>query len=50
MGAAQDATIRPDPSSAYGGAKFAGERMSLLAAQEAGGNLTVVRLSSAFGR
>ena len=28
MGAAQDATIRPDPSSAHGVAKFAGERMS----------------------
>ena len=45
-----DATIRPDPRSAYGIAKFAGERMSLLAAQEAGVDLAVVRLSSAFGR
>lgn len=45
-----DATIRPDPRSAYGVAKFAGERMSLLAAAEAGVPLAVVRLSSVFGR
>lgn len=44
------ATIRPDPRSAYGVAKFAGERMSLLAAAEAGVPLAVVRLSSVFGR
>ena len=45
-----DAAIRPDPRSAYGVAKFAGERMSLLAAAEAGVPLAVVRLSSVFGR
>jgi len=45
-----DATIRPDPRSAYGVAKFAGERMSLLAAAEAGLDAAIVRLSSVFGR
>ena len=45
-----DATIRPDPQTAYGVAKFAGERMSLLAAAEAGLPLAVVRLSAVFGR
>jgi UDP-glucuronate 4-epimerase len=45
-----DATIRPDPRTPYGVAKFAGERMSLLAAAEAGLAIAVVRLSSVFGR
>lgn len=45
-----DATIRPDPRTIYGVAKFAGERMSLLVAAEAGVPLAVVRLSSVFGR
>jgi len=45
-----DATIRPDPRTPYGVAKFAGERMGLLAAAEAGVPLAVVRLSSVFGR
>jgi UDP-glucuronate 4-epimerase len=45
-----DATVRPDPRSIYGVAKFAGERMSLLAAAEAGVPMAVARLSSVFGR
>ncbi|PWS38724.1 hypothetical protein DFH01_05550 [Falsiroseomonas bella] len=45
-----DASIRPDPQSIYGVAKFAGERMSLLAAAEADVPLAVARLSSVFGR
>lgn len=45
-----DATIRPDPRTAYGVAKFAGERLSLLTAAEAGIAIAMVRLSSVFGR
>jgi len=45
-----DATIRPDPRTPYAVAKFAGERMSLLAAAEAELAFAVVRLSSVFGR
>lgn len=44
------ATIRPDPRSIYGVAKFAGERLALLSAAEAGVKLAVVRLASVFGR
>ncbi|MGK7865944.1 NAD-dependent epimerase/dehydratase family protein [Falsiroseomonas sp. E2-1-a20] len=45
-----DATIRPDPRSAYGVAKFAGERLGLLAGLEAGVAVAAVRLSTVFGR
>jgi nucleoside-diphosphate-sugar epimerase len=45
-----DASVRPDPRTPYGVAKFAGERMSLLAAAEGGVPFAVVRLSSVFGR
>jgi len=45
-----DHSVRPDPRSPYGTAKFAGERMALLVAAEAGLPLAVVRLSSIYGR
>ncbi|MCC7425831.1 MAG: NAD(P)-dependent oxidoreductase [Alphaproteobacteria bacterium] len=45
-----DHTIRPDPRTPYGIAKFAGERMGMLAAAEAGLPLAAARLSSVFGR
>jgi UDP-glucuronate 4-epimerase len=45
-----DAHIRPDPRSAYGVAKFAGERLGLLAGREAGVAVAAVRLAMVFGR
>jgi nucleoside-diphosphate-sugar epimerase len=45
-----DATIRPDPRTPYGVAKFAGERLGLLAAAQAGVAAAAVRLSTVFGR
>jgi UDP-glucuronate 4-epimerase len=45
-----DAAIRPDPRSAYGVAKFAGERLGLLAGREAGVPVAAVRLAMVFGR
>jgi nucleoside-diphosphate-sugar epimerase len=45
-----DARIRPDPRSAYGVAKFAGERLALLTGREAGVAVAAVRLGMVFGR